>query len=1072
MHRLADLSLANRALIALITVFVLVFGVVTTGRLKQELIPSVEFPQVFIVSSYPGAGPEVMEEKVTVPIEQAMLTLQGVESTSSTSVSGTSSIVVTMRYGSNMSIVQQDARAAISRIESFLPEGVDTQVITGGFDSIPVLALSVSDESSPIELAQRLRTVVVPRLERIEGVSAVQVTGAPERQVQIKLDKLPASVPAALVRQAVTGSGTLVAAGRLDDGDQTLNVTVGQRYTSLDQLRQLRITVPAADATQPPQSLTLGQVATITEGEGALTSYSRTDGRNSLTLAVTKVPDANTVAVSDAVKELLPELEAELGNQARFTPVFDQAPFISQSIHDLLVEGGMGLVMAVLVILVFLLSIRSTLVTAISIPVSVLMTMIGLDIADYTLNILTLGALTIAIGRVVDDSIVVIENIKRHLSYGESTVRAILTAVREVATAITSATITTVAVFLPIGLVGGQTGELFRPFALTVTLALLSSLLVSLTIVPVLAYWLLPQGRPTGDREEVERVAHEKERNSWLQRAYVPTVEWTLRHPVITLVVAVAILATTLALAPRLKTNFLGDAGQDTLTVSQEYPSALSLTEQDARAAKVEKALIGVEGVKTVLVTVGSDGTPFGFGGRADTATFSLSLDEDAAAADVQTRVRTAIAPFSEDGDLTVSAAALQGSSDVEVIIKAADRQRLTEANDAVVKALGEVTTGTDLTSSLTDERPQVTVVTDPARAAARGLTDAAVQQAVRGALSPTTLGRYEQADGGSIDVVLVPVDRPAGLEALSGLMIQSPSGPVALRDVARVERTNVATVIARTDGQRSVTVSITPVSDNLGQVTSDVNEALAGVTLPEGATAEVGGISREQADAFRQLGLALLIAIAIVYVVMVATFKSLVQPLILAVSIPFAATGALAALLITDTPLGVPSLIGVLMLIGIVVTNAIVLIDLVNHYRAQGQSVDDALINGARQRLRPILMTAIATIFALVPMALGLSGGGVFISKPLAIVVIGGLLSSTLLTLVLVPVLYHLVEARQERRRIAQGRDPVTGHRLEEVQADDEPAETDDQATTGDLPDAAQADEPPARPARRSLEE
>ena len=1002
---MANLSLANRALIALITIFVMVFGVITTGQLKQELVPSISFPQAYVIAQYPGASPQVVEERVTTPIEQSVLTVQGVESSESTSSAGQSVVQVTMKYGSNMSTVQQDLQAALSRIESMLPDDTETQVITGGFDSIPVLVLSVSSDGSAQELMQKLNTSAVPRMQKISGVRSVEVLGAPEQHVLVKLDqqKLAAaklSVPE--VMQALGQAGQLSSAGGVDDETRTVSVTVGKRFADAEDVGGVQIT-PQAPGAKP---VALSSVASVKQEDKPSTSISRTDGKSSLTLAVSKTPDTNTVAVADAVKEMLPDIEEELGANASFTTVFDQAPFITQSIENLLAEGGMGLVAAILVILLFLLSIRSTLVTAVSIPVSILATMIGLRVFGYSLNILTLGAITIAIGRVVDDSIVVIENINRHLSYGTPKMKAILTAVREVATAVTAATITTVAVFAPIALVGGQTGELFRPFAMTVTLALMASLVVSLTIVPVLAYWFLKA--PKGD------VSPEHDQD-WMQRLYVPTVTWSLKHPVVVLLVSALLLGGTVALATQLKTNFLGDTGQNTLSVTQQFPPSLSLAEQDRRAQKVEKALRDVKGVQTVQLTIGSSGTIF-FGGGQDEATYNVTTDPDADQTALQAEVRRVLSGI-EGEQLTVSSAAAAGSNTIDVVLTGPDKKLLQQGSDALVARLGKVGTVSDVTSSLAAERPQISVVLKQPQAAQAGVTDQLVSQLLRGAMAPSRVGQVETSGGSAIDVTLQTGDAPVGLAELQNSPVMTAKGPVLLKDVAEVKRVTVPTSISHKDGQRSVTISMTPTTDNLTAASSDVRKALDDVSLPRGTDAQIGGVTAEQDDAFQQLGLALLAAIAIVYVVMVATFKSLVQPLILAVSIPFAATGALLALVITGTPLGIPSMIGMLMLIGIVVTNAIVLIDLVNHYRAQGESVDAALIDGARRRLRPILMTALATIGALLPMALGLSGGGVFISKPLAIVVIGGLLSSTVLTLVLVPVLYHLVEGFKERR-------------------------------------------------------
>src|SRR5215204_1367907 len=736
MGRLANLSLRNRALIALVTLFVMIFGVITARQLKQELIPSLTIPTAVVLTTYTGASPQVVEERVTVPIEQAVLGLSGLESSSSTSSTGNSIVIVNMRYGTNMSVAQQDLQAAISRIEGVLPDEADAQVITGSLDDFPVLQLSVTNDRNPGELAARLKTAAVPELEKLSGVRAVTLAGDPEPRVEIELDadKLADSgVSAAEVNQALQSSGALISAESLVDGRRDLSVTVGKRLTSADDVADLPLISPRTG-----EESTIGDVAKVRSTNAPARSLARTNGQQSLSLSITKTPDGNTVEV----REALPELGEKIGDNTTFTVVFDQAPFITQSIEDLTTEGGLGLIMAVLVILVFLQSVRSTLVTAISIPVSVLITLIGLRVGDYSLNILTLGALTIAIGRVVDDSIVVIENIKRHLSYGEEKLPAIRTAVGEVATAITAATMTTVAVFLPIALVGGQVGELFRPFAVTVALALLASLLVSLTIVPVLAYWFLRAPRGDVDPAEIRTQGEAKERRSWLQRGYVPLISKAVKHPVISLLVAVLILGGTVALAPRLETDFLGSSGQNTMTVRQKFQPSLSLKTKADKALRVEQAIRGVAGVVTVQSTVGSSGGPeAAFGGtNNDSATFSVTNEVDADQSLIEGRVRDAIGELNDVGEVTVSSAdGGFASNEVEVIITSADLDRLAVATNAVYTEMKNVDGVKDVTSSLAAEQQIIQVTVDRAAAAKAGLTAAQISAGIKGLLAPAT---------------------------------------------------------------------------------------------------------------------------------------------------------------------------------------------------------------------------------------------------------------------------------------------------------------------------------------------
>ncbi|GAB4086746.1 efflux RND transporter permease subunit [Myceligenerans cantabricum] len=1089
MFRLARLSLAHRAVVALTTVAVAVMGVLSMGQLKQELIPSLQLPMGIVVAPYTGSSPSVVEERVTEPIESAAETIDGVESVNSTVSTGLSMTTVEFTYGTDIERVTQRLEASITRLGQVLPEDVDPQVIAGSFDDLPVVQLAVAGDESDDALADTVESALVPELEKLDDVRSVDVSGVREDRIVVTPDDdelAAAGLTAAQLSTLLQDNGVVMPGGTLTEGDRTWSVELG---TSLDDVQDLRnlplvpaasggaqgaagaaagaagagadpaagadaaaaagaagapaggVTAqdPSSDTVPPtgevapaqPEPVVLGDVAKVEREPVPVSSASRLDGEPSLGIAITKTPDGNTVEVSHAVQGVLDDLSGTLeARDVNVGVVFDQAPFIEESIEGLSTEGGLGLIFAVLVILLFLASLRSTLVSAISIPLSLAATFIIMNITGYTLNILTLGALTISIGRVVDDAIVVIENIKRHLSYGEEKLPAILGAVREVGGAIAASTICTVAVFAPIALVGGMTGELFRPFALTVAIAMGASLVVALTIVPVLAYWFVKAPVVPGETEEereavrtTEREAAEaKERRGLWQRAYVPTLGAALRRPVVTLFIAAAVLGGTLAMVPRLETNFIGDSGQDTLTVTQTFQPGTSFAAQDDAARSTEEALSEVDGVETVQSTVGTgEAEQAAFMGSAgDSASFSITLDEEADGTAVADDVREAVEPLVEGvtDDVTVASADSGfGGSTVDLVVSALDNESLAEGAAEVEDAVADVDGAAEVTNNLAAAQQVVQVTVDREKAAEAGLTESAVSGIVAGEMSPEqTLGTVE-LDERRLDVVESTGEAPATRAELKELEIPTATGMVELTDLADVAVQDVPTSISRTDGERTATVSVTPAGDDLGSLTTALNERIADVSLPAGASVVVGGAAAEQADAFNDLGLALVAAIFIVYVVMVATFGSLVQPLILLVSVPFAATGALGALLLSGTPLGVPALIGVLMLVGIVVSNAIVLIDLINQYRRSGRDLDEAVREGSRQRLRPIVMTALATVFALTPMALGLTGGGAFIAQPLALVVIGGLVSSTLLTLFVVPVIYSLMERGKLRR-------------------------------------------------------
>jgi multidrug efflux pump subunit AcrB len=1083
MHFLAVLSMKNRALIALVTIVAAVFGSLALTSLKQELIPSLQLPQLLVSTSYPGASPEVVNDDVSTPIETAIQGIAGLESTSTTSSTNSSLVSATFTYGTDLVKAESRISQAINRIKTRLPDNLDPQVISGSIDDFPVISLAVSG-GDQATLADELKRSVLGDIRDVSGVREAALVGDVGRRVTITADAAALAargLSTQAIRSALQQNGALIPAGSLTEGDKTLSVQTGGKLGSAADIAALPLlSAGAAGAAGAPGAVpatppTIGDVATVVLGENPVASISRVNGQPALTIAVTKVPAANTVDVSTAVRAILPKLQDAVPGTT-FTVVFDQAPFIQESITALTQEGILGLVFAVLVILVFLLSVRATLVTAISIPTSILITFIGLQGVGYSLNILTLGALTIAIGRVVDDSIVVIENITRNLVPGVDRAETIVAAVREVAGAITASTITTVTVFLPIAFVGGSTGELFRPFALTVTIALLASLLVSLTIVPVLAYWFLrapkpkPEGpvlgasdaaapasasaaptsgpaepapasalastsasasAPAAPAPASRRTRHVAsvaatvivEKPSRLQAGYLPIIRWTLRHAVVTLLLAVFVLGGTVAIIPYMRVNFLGSTGQTTFRVAQALPVGTSLAAQDAASTQVETVLRGTPGVRIVQVSIGGGGSAFAaFSGgvpSSSTVTYSITTDGHVKSDVVQDSVRGQLAGLTGAGTFSVTAGGgFGGTSDIAVDITAANAADLQAASDSILAAVKKLTAIKESSSNLAASRPYLAVAIDRGKAAAAGLSELALGTLVSQAMQPSVVGSIVINEA-TLSVYLTGGTSPTTTAELAALAIPTRAGPVALDTLATVTQVDGPATLTTTKGQRTATVSATPNNNDLGTANTQMAAALTDTPLPVGATATLGGVTKDQTDAFQQLGIALLAAILIVYIVMVATFRSLLQPLLLLVSVPFAATGAIALQVITGIPLGVPSLIGVLMLIGIVVTNAIVLIDLVNQYRRRGFDVREALVSGASRRLRPILMTALATIFALLPMATGLTGTGGFISQPLALVVIGGLVSSTLLTLVVLPVLYFLVEGGRERRAL-----------------------------------------------------
>ncbi len=1064
-------SIANRAVVALLTVLIVVSGFFSLDALRQELLPRFAAPQWTVLTMVPGASPGVVDKQATLPLSRAVRQVEGVDSVTATSSSGVSVVSLTTNFGLDQDKLKANVQDAIDATAPLLPLGaVVVRVASGGPGDMPAMTLTVSSELSPASLRERLTTVAVPRLRGISGVREVTVSGGTTQRVTVTPDmKALAAHGLSLqaISQALQSNGTQLPAGALVENGSIVGVQVGEALSSVHDMENLPLlpsSAPpfpgmtgmkngiappwmpgAAPGGAPPglgavppslnarAQVLLGDVAEVTVADDPAVSITRVNGEPAVSVQITASSAADLVSLSHNVNRVLPGIEQALGSNTKVVVASDQAPLISESLQHLSIEGGLGLLFAVMVILLFLRSGRPTVVTAISIPLSIMATFIGLYLWDYSLNMFTLGALTIAIGRVVDDSIVVIENIKRHTGYGEGKVKAILDGTSEVAAAITSSTVATVLVFVPIALVEGFVGQLFGPFALTITIAMLSSLVIALTIVPVLSYWFLKVPVPADSPlpavpspAQQQSLHHEDEDENLLQRYYIPILRWTMRRPAAVILAAVMLLGGSLLLLPHLGVAFLGDTGETTISVSQSFDSSLTLDEVTAKITGIEALMHQISGVTDVVVTASLAGAgpasaaPPGPPGEASgdtTARYTVATSEGADITEIENRLKNALSNLPEADSITVGTTPPGGigGSSVDVKITSADESVLEEATRRVNQALADVPHTTDISNNLAADQPTLQVQVDRAKAASYGLSEQAVAGIVASAMTPRAVTSVTIGDTSMAVYVVGPkVDTLAKLKALQ----LAPGAPLTLAHVATVKEISGPSSVSRSGTDLVATVSLTPEEGELGTVQSAVNERLDALDLPEGAKISMGGVSEQQSEAFRQLGLSMLVAVGLIFMLLVAILRSTVQPFILMISIPFAAIGAIGLLFITGTPLGVAAMIGMLMLIGIVVTNAIVLMDLINQYRRSGQSVKDAIIYGAGRRVRPIVMTALATICALLPMASGVTGGSGFISKTLAIVVIGGLISSTALTLLLVPAIYQSVEGWRERRR------------------------------------------------------
>jgi len=1035
MSRLSALAMSKRSVVILLSVAVLFGGVYAWQSLKQELVPDIEFPIITVIAAYPGAGAADVTEQVTKPIERAIGGVPRLESIQSTSANSISIVTAQFSYGTDV----KETRSTIDQNlgDVGLPSGVNPDVSALNINATPVIIASISSTTDDLEEVGALaRTVIVPNVAGLDGVSAVEVTGGLEQRVQVTLD------PAKLTETGITAaqvSGVLAAnnltfpSGALPVDSTNIPVSTTNRYGSIEEIEGLLVGVSgtksaaiptpdpgaSAPATTPPTPVRLGDVATVELAGVPTTGYARTNAQPAVTLTVSKASGANTVQVADAVNAELADIQARYPDQITVTTVSDLSTFIKESRDGLLKEGALGALFAILTIFFFLGSLRSTMVAAMSIPLSILTALVLMLVGGITLNIMTLGGLAVAVGRVVDDAIVVLENIYRHRARGEDRMSASLSGTREVAGAITSSTITTVAVFLPLGFVGGIVSQFFLPFAVTVSFALLASLVVALTVIPVLAYFIVD--RVKMDVDETGEPKH----SIWV-RAYVPTIRAVLRNrwtKWATVAVATLLFFLTTALVPLIPTQFLNTGSEKILAVYLAPPQGTSSAVVLDQAIEAETILLAQPEVELVQTSVpGESNTGFAalfasFAGRpANSATLTVRLDP---AVDLKAETEKLIAdldPVATDGwSVTVTeAGGFGGSSSLRIIVSAQDQALVAQSTATVLAALQDQPDIVNLKSDLSRATPEVQVKVDPDKATSVGSSTAQIAGEVRGALVGSTVTRVQIGDSGAVDV-FVQLD-PVGLDSVDALRAL-PVGTVAkvpLGSVATVAEVDAQGSITRIDQAPASSISAEITSPDQGAVSASVQETIDGLVasgeIPPSVDVRLAGVTEQQNEAFSGLFVAMGVAVLLVYVTMVLTFNSLVTPFVILFTLPLATIGAFPALVITGRPIGISALIGFLMLIGIVVTNAIVLLDLVERLRSQGETTHEALVEGGKTRVRPILMTALATMLALIPLAAGFNQGSI-IAAELGTVVIGGLFSSTFLTLIVIPVVYSLVD-------------------------------------------------------------
>ncbi|MGV2875540.1 efflux RND transporter permease subunit [Macrococcus capreoli] len=1028
MKKIIDFSLHNKLAIWLMTLIVLASGVYSAMKMKMEMLPSMSTPVISITTPYPGATPEDVLNGITDPIEKKVKNLSGVEKVTSQSLENASAVTVQYKFGTDMDKAQAELEKQIDKVK--LPEGVqDKQISQMSMYTFPIISYSISSNKSDIKtLTEKIKKDLVPEIEGIEGVTNVTFSGQEVEQVELQFDekKLKENkLTEESVLQFIKGATMDAPLGLYTFGNDLKSIIVNGQFTNVDALKSLKI--PVTDATgqsgqsQMPQdpaaqkammeamqnakipTVKLSDVAEIKTVQSR-ESISKTNGKDSLSIQVIKSDDANTVTLANEVKDKVkkfkqnnPDMDAVL--------MMDQAKPIEDSVKTMAEKAIIGAVFAVIMILIFLRNIRSTLIAVVSIPMSILMAMLILKQMDISLNIMTLGAMTVAIGRVIDDSIVVIENIFRRMSLkGErlSGFELISSATKEMFVPIMSSTMVTIAVFLPLALVSGSIGEIFRPFAWTVVFALLASLLIAITIVPMLAHTFFKHGIKGhhDDETKVGRIAG----------FYRKILDWSLRHKAIVSALSILLLVGSLCLTPFLGTSFIS-TGEDKL-LALTYKPKPGEKEEDVvkKGEAVQKMLAENKNVVNTQFSVGGKNpfNPIASNDMAMMVEYKKDTPNWEGEAD---RVLSKIAKLNHSGDWKNQDFATGGATNaVTVTVNGPSTDAIRPVVQDLEQSLKDVKSLTNVTTSLSDSYDAYTLKVDHNKLSELGLTAGQIALALNQRSEDKVVTKVGTS-GQSTEVILTKKkENNWTKEKLENTKITSPLGKeVKLSDVVTIKETKTSDTIKRQDGNISASVEGKIKGKDVGKATQEVTEKVAKIKHPSNVDVHVGGTSEDIGDSFSQLGLAMLAAIGIVYLILVLTFKGGLAPLAILFSLPFTIIGVILGLLIFKETLSVPSMIGMLMLIGIVVTNAIVLIDRVINKEAEGLSTRDAILEAATTRVRPILMTALATVGALMPLLFG-GDGSVLISKALAVTVIGGLTSSTLLTLIVVPIVYELL--------------------------------------------------------------
>lgn len=1029
--KISDVAIDRPVFTTMVALAVVVMGGLALTRLGVDLFPDISFPIITITTPYPGAGPEEVESLLTRPIEESVASINGVDEVRSYSRDSVSVVIVTFKLEADLRQASSDVRDRVAMIRGNLPRDIRDPVISRLDPSAqPVLTYAVASPRSSLETRDFVDDVVRPALERVEGVGSVTISGGAEREIQVLLDRNAlegVKLSVAQVAQAISGESFDMPGGRIVTGGRELNLKAVGRFQSPEEVGEVVLTA-RGDGSQ----VRVRDVAKVVDGVKEARTITRVNGVESVTFDVQKQGGTNTVAIVDAVEKSVARLRTQLPADIQVTKVIDGSTFIRNNQNHLRQELILGGLLAVLVIFAFMLDWRSTLISAIALPTSVIASFFVMWQLGYTLNIMTMMALSLAIGMLIDDSVVVRENIFRHLELGEDPMTAARKGTGEIALAVMATTFTIVAVFMPVAFTGGLVGRMFRQFGITITVAVLASLVVSFTLDPMLSARITQKVEPDHHKKMREHRYYGPILRAYdgLDAWYRSVLDWTLRHRGVVILGAILLFAGSLMLAPLMGTEFFGRGDQGDFTVNIEVAAGTPLKDTDRLTKKVESLLRAVPEVVTVATTVGP-------GEEVNKATIRVKATPKTARQRSLSQIMEELRPklaLIPGVTANMREAGMGGSAESTVMaapivlnIRGSDYAELSRiAQDAFV--IAKSTAGVrDAALNYKPGAPEQRLEVDRTRSADLGVPYSAIASTLRTAVEGNPVAKFRDGeDESDIRVQLRPADRDTLAEILA-LSVPSTRGATAyLRDVTHLEEGATPSTIERLNRERQITITANVTGRSLGEVIADLETRLETIRKPSGYGFKFAGEAERMKETASNMGLAMTLAIVFIYLVLASQFESFLHPFTIMLALPLAIVGALGGLFLTRFPLGMPAMIGIILLMGLVTKNSILLVDYANQLRDKGMGIIEALLEAGPTRLRPILMTSAAIILGMVPTAVATGEGSEF-RAPMSIAVIGGVITSTILTLVVVPVVYIWVDrftlrGRRERREHPPG--------------------------------------------------